>query len=98
VGRWQHGWEVRPEPKVSVPDTTPQELFSRFYFDSLTHDPVSLRMLGERMGWDHVLLGSDYPFDMASIDPVGAVEAAGLGVDVETQVLEQTAVSFLRAL
>ncbi len=27
------------------------------------------------MGWDHVLLGSDYPFDMASTDPVGGVDA-----------------------
>jgi len=98
VGRWQHGWEVRPEPKVNVPVTTPRELFSRFYFDSLTHDPVSLRMLGERMGWDHVALGSDYPFDMASTDPVGAVEGAGLGHDVELQILEQTAASFLRPL
>jgi aminocarboxymuconate-semialdehyde decarboxylase len=98
VGRWQHGWEVRSEPKVNVTDTTPRETFSTFYFDSLTHDPVSLRMLGERMGWDHVVLGSDYPFDMASSDPVGAVESAGIGARAETQVLEQTADAFLRPI
>jgi aminocarboxymuconate-semialdehyde decarboxylase len=98
VGRWQHGWEVRTEPKVNVPDATPRELFSMFYFDSLTHDPVSLRMLGERMGWDHVLLGSDYPFDMASTDPVGAIEEADVGAEAETQILERTAATFLRPM
>lgn len=98
VGRWQHGWEVRSEPRVNVTDTTPRDLFSRLYFDSLTHDQVSLRMLGERMGWDHVVLGSDYPFDMAAADPVGAVESAGIDEEAETRILERNAEVFLSPL
>lgn len=98
VGRWQHGWEVRSEPKDIIDRTDPRSLFATFYFDSLTHDPVSLRMLGERMGWDHVALGSDYPFDMSSDDPVGAVEAAGLDGEDRARVLEGTAQRFLRPL
>ena len=42
------------------------------------------------------MIGSDYPFDMASSDPVGAVEAAGLGPDALQEVLETTATRFLR--
>ncbi|HEX6299970.1 MAG TPA: amidohydrolase family protein [Acidimicrobiia bacterium] len=98
VGRWQHGWEVRSEPRAEISEVTPRELFSRFYFDSLTHDPVSLRMLGERMGWDHVVLGSDYPFDMACADPVDAVESADIGQAAEIQVLERNAEVFLRPI
>lgn len=98
VGRWQHGWEVRPEPKEHVSEPDPRSLFSSIYFDSLTHDPISLRMLGERVGWDHVALGSDYPFDMASPDPVAAVEAAGLPGDVREQILERTPAALLRPL
>jgi len=98
VGRWQHGWEVRQEPKVNHIGPGPRELFSSLYFDSLTHDPISLRMLGERVGWDHVMIGSDYPFDMASSDPVGAVEVAGLDPDARRQVVETTAIRFLRPL
>jgi aminocarboxymuconate-semialdehyde decarboxylase len=74
----------------------PRELFSSLYFDSLTHDPVSLRLLGERVGWDHVALGSDYPFDMAAEDPVGALENAVPDETTRHQVLTGTAESFLR--
>ncbi len=98
VGRWQHGWEVRTEPRVEVDDVGPRTLFAGLYFDSLTHDPLSLRMLGERAGWDHVMLGSDYPFDMSAVDPVGAVESAGLSADQQVQVLENTVGDFLRPL
>ena len=96
VGRWQHGWEVRPEPKANVGERDPRELFSSLYFDSLTHDPVSLRLLGERVGWDHVALGSDYPFDMAAPDPVGALETAVPDEQTRRQVLTGTAETFLR--
>jgi aminocarboxymuconate-semialdehyde decarboxylase len=68
------------------------------FFDSLTHDALSLEMLGRRVGWDHVVLGSDYPFDMASTDPVAGVEAVGLGDDERSLVLDENANRFLRPL
>ena len=34
-----------------------------------------------------MLLGSDYPFDMGTDDPVGAVRAAALGAEAEALVL-----------
>lgn len=96
IGRWDHGWSMREEPKSNIGDTQPGDYYKRLYFDSLTHDPASLRLLGERVGWDHVLLGSDYPFDMASTDPVGAVEQAGIGEEPMEKVLEKNAHLFLR--
>jgi aminocarboxymuconate-semialdehyde decarboxylase len=68
------------------------------YFDSLTHDAISLGMLGRRMGWDHVVLGSDYPFDMASTDPVAGVEAVEMSDSDRALVLEGNAARFLRPL
>jgi aminocarboxymuconate-semialdehyde decarboxylase len=50
----------------------------RFLFDTIAHDPAQLRALVEAVGAERVLLGSDYPFDMADPDPVGTVRAAGL--------------------
>ena len=50
------------------------------------------------MGWDHVLLGSDYPFDMASTDPVGGVDAVEMTDADRSLVLEGNAMRFLRPL
>jgi aminocarboxymuconate-semialdehyde decarboxylase len=98
IGRWEHGWKVRPEPKVNISETGPRQYFGTMYFDSLTHDPLALEMLGRRMGWDHVLLGSDYPFDMASTDPVGGVEVVEMSDADRTGVLQSNAERFLRPL
>lgn len=98
LGRWEHGWTVRPEPRVNVADKGPRRYYSTMYFDSLTHDALSLEMLGRRMGWDHVVLGSDYPFDMASADPVGGVEAVEMGDADRELVLSGSAGRFLRPL
>ncbi len=97
IGRWQHGWEVRPEPRVAL-DSGPRQNFGRLFFDSLTHDPLSLQFLGARMGWDHVMLGSDYPFDMAAVDPVGAVESVEMNDHDRDRVLGGNAGRFLRPL
>jgi aminocarboxymuconate-semialdehyde decarboxylase len=98
IGRWEHGWMVRPEPKVNISETGPRQYFGMMYFDSLTHDPLSLEMLGRRMGWGHVLLGSDYPFDMASTDPVGGVEAVEMSDVDRARVLQSNAERFLRPM
>lgn len=96
IGRWDHGWGCRTEPKTVTGSTPPRAYFERMFFDSLTHDPLSLEMLGRRVGWDHVMVGSDYPFDMASDDPVGGVEAVAMSDHDRRAVLQGTAESFLR--
>jgi aminocarboxymuconate-semialdehyde decarboxylase len=53
----------------------------RFYFDTVTHDPRLLRDLADYVGADHVLLGTDHPFDMGDHDPLATVRAAGLDPD-----------------
>ncbi|WP_328418454.1 amidohydrolase [Micromonospora sp. NBC_00389] len=95
IGRWDHGWRCRPEAQTVI-STPPSEYFARLFFDSLTHDRMSLQFLGERVGWDHVLLGSDYRFDMADGDPVGSVRSLGLDAALEAQVLGGNAERFLR--
>jgi aminocarboxymuconate-semialdehyde decarboxylase len=36
AGRWVHGWQVRPEPKVNVKQS-PQPWIDRFYYDTILH-------------------------------------------------------------
>ncbi len=75
IGRFDHGWSVRPESRQFL-DVAPSTLLDRFWFDTLTHDDLSLRFLHDRVGDDRLVLGSDYPFDMADADPVGSLRRA----------------------
>ncbi len=63
IGRFVHGHKMRPEPKVNNA-SSPRELFKRFYFDCLTHEPRSTRHLITMAGADHIVIGTDHPFDM----------------------------------
>ena len=51
------------------------------------HDPRALRTLVEVAGESHVVLGSDYPFDMGLDDPVALVREAGLPDEVTARIL-----------
>ena len=79
IGRSDHGWRVRPESRSCVDE--PSSYLRRLWFDSLVHSPMVLRHLVETVGADRFVLGSDYPFDMGTDDPVGALTAAGLSAD-----------------
>ncbi|MFI6012123.1 amidohydrolase family protein [Streptomyces sp. NPDC051243] len=76
IGRSDHAWRARPDAQGCSRE--PSSYLSRLYFDSLVHDPYVLRELIRVAGADRVLLGSDFPFDMGTEDPLGALRAAGL--------------------
>jgi aminocarboxymuconate-semialdehyde decarboxylase len=76
IGRSDHAWHVRPESRSSVDE--PSSYLRRLWFDSLVHSPMVLRHLVETVGADRIVLGSDYPFDMGTDQPVAALMAAGL--------------------
>jgi aminocarboxymuconate-semialdehyde decarboxylase len=63
AGRLAHASGVRPEIPVTAADVV--RAFSQMYFDTITHDLAALWYLVQRVGADHVLLGTDLPFDMA---------------------------------
>jgi aminocarboxymuconate-semialdehyde decarboxylase len=94
IGRWDRGWRLREDLRAALP-RPPSEYLRGFYFDSLTHDAPSLAFLGARVGWDRVVLGSDYCFDMASDDPVADVRLLGLDPADECAVLGNTMASIL---
>jgi aminocarboxymuconate-semialdehyde decarboxylase len=54
-----------------------------------------LRGLVDFVGADHILLGSDYPFDMGNENPADLVRAANLGIDSEKKILGDNASQLL---
>lgn len=70
VARTDHAWRVRPELRHHL-DTPPSEVLKRIYVDTNVFDPHMVEHLVSTLGADHVLMGTDYPFDMGTVDPVG---------------------------
>jgi aminocarboxymuconate-semialdehyde decarboxylase len=68
----------------------------RFYVDTVVHDVEVLRGLVDFFGADHVLLGSDYPFDMGVERPAAIVRALQLPVDEEAAILGGNAARLLQ--
>jgi aminocarboxymuconate-semialdehyde decarboxylase len=73
-GRFDHGYEWRPEPKGQI-TKPPSEYLDAFLFDIIAHSAPALDYLVQTFGAGQVYLGTDYPFDMGLPDPVGTVQA-----------------------
>lgn len=90
IGRLDHGHRVRPESRGCR--AAPSEYLDRFWFDTITHAAAPLRFLAGLVGADHVVYGTDFPFDMAAgplseqvagagLDPAELATIAGLAAD-----------------
>lgn len=75
--RTDHAFRHRPELRRHI-DRLPSEYLSDLYYDICVFDPGMVEHLVSRFGADHVLLGTDYPFDMGLPDPLALVEASKL--------------------
>jgi aminocarboxymuconate-semialdehyde decarboxylase len=92
-GRIEHGYKVRPEPKERV-HQFPRAFLNNFYFDTITHNPDALRYLIGFAGSDHVLMGSDYPYDMGDDNPVQTVlSLSGIEEEDRCRILHENAIS-----
>jgi aminocarboxymuconate-semialdehyde decarboxylase len=67
----------------------------RFYYDTVVHDLDVLRALVDFAGAEHVLCGSDYPFDMGVDRPAGLVRALELSDEDEAAILGGNALRLL---
>ena len=95
IGRLDHGHKVRGELNAKLPKP-PSAYLANIFCDSITHDARSLRFLIDRVGADHVVLGTDHPFDMGSDTPVDAVVALGLAAGEERAILGGTLARLLK--
>lgn len=94
LGRWRHGFEARLEGRVDHMKP-PLTYLDNVYCDTLIHDETSLRFLVDRIGADHVVLGSDYPFDMGVADPYGEMARAITDDETREQIGGVTAARLL---
>lgn len=94
VGRWNHGFRTRKETQVHL-RKPPGDYLRFFFYDTMTHGSPALAYLVGLAGADRVVLGTDYPFEMADPDPRGTIRGAKLSERERAQVEEETAAGFL---
>jgi aminocarboxymuconate-semialdehyde decarboxylase len=71
-GRIDHAWGARTDVANNLPKP-PTSYLRQVYFDTVVFTPHQLEYLVKVFGADRILMGTDYPFDMADSDPVGHV-------------------------
>jgi aminocarboxymuconate-semialdehyde decarboxylase len=69
IGRFDHGYEVRREPKANI-NALPSSYAKRMYYDTITHSEGALGYLVSSMGAGNVLFGTDFPWDMGDYDTI----------------------------
>jgi aminocarboxymuconate-semialdehyde decarboxylase len=72
AGRMDHAYKVRPECQRSL-SRPPSTYLRQLYYDTVVYTGETLASLVRQVGSEHVLLGTDYPFDMGETDPVGHI-------------------------
>jgi len=75
-GRIDHAHGVREDCRRCIKET-PTSYLKRLYFDTVVFTEHQLEYLVSLYGSDHIVLGTDYPYDMGMYDPVGFVDGAG---------------------
>lgn len=85
IARFEHARQVRKE--FASVDTPYEKRCRDLYYDTVLHDPETLSFVADKISVSHLLLGSDYPFDMGDNDPVQTVKAIGLGEDEQEAIL-----------
>lgn len=88
ASRADHVWEVRPETRVKIPEHTFSHYLKQLWYDTMVFQPLYLKHLIEIVGSERVMLGTDYPFDMAETDPIGLIDSVEGLTDTEREAIK----------
>jgi aminocarboxymuconate-semialdehyde decarboxylase len=69
----------------------PSAYLRRFFYDTILHDPAILRWLAERVSVQQLVLGTDYSFPPADMEPLASVGQAGFSQTELESIVEDNA-------
>ena len=73
-GRIDHAWGARSDVANNL-QKAPTSYLKQVYFDTVVFTEHQLEYLIKVFGADHIIMGTDYPFDMLEHDPIGHVNS-----------------------
>ena len=93
--RMDNGWRDFAECRVNI-DNLPSVYLKRLYYDTVTFSPHTLRMLRDVVGTDHMVMGSDYPHLLGSIErSVSSIGDLNIPEHEKKQIFSGTALAIL---
>src|ERR1051325_8532572 len=93
--RLDNGWRDFTECRAKI-DELPSVYLKRLYYDTVNFNPHMLMMARDMIGTDHMVMGSDYPHLLGSIDrAVSSVQSLDIPDDEKQQIFSRTALSIL---
>ena len=93
--RMDNGFRDFAECKVKI-DQLPSTYLKRLYYDTVTFGPYVLNMARDLVGTDHLVMGSDYPHLLGSIErAVTSIEALSIPQVEKERIFSGTALSIL---
>jgi aminocarboxymuconate-semialdehyde decarboxylase len=96
--RLDNGYRDFAECRQNI-DQLPSFYLKKLYYDTVTFSPHTLGMLRDLVGTDHMVMGSDYPHLLGSIDrAVSSIEALHIPEAEKVRIFTGTALSILANL
>ena len=97
LGRLEHGFAHRAETRSSAA-RPPREYLGQLFFDTILHDRAAIQFMAGKVGWEQVVVGTDYPFEMGDLALRDTLEALALNPAELAGVCSGNADRFLRTL
>jgi aminocarboxymuconate-semialdehyde decarboxylase len=96
--RLDNGFRDFAECRAKI-DELPSVYLKRLYYDTVTFSEHNLRMVRGLVGADHMVMGSDYPHLLGSIDrAVSSIESLDIPAAEKERIFSGTALSILNNL
>lgn len=93
--RMDNGFRDFAECRVKI-EELPSTYLKRLYYDTVTFSPYTLNLARDQVGADHMLMGSDYPHLLGSIDrAITSIESLNIPQHEKQKIFEGTALSIL---
>lgn len=93
--RMDNGFRDFADCRVKI-DKLPSVYLKRLYYDTVSFSPYTLKMVRDMVGSEHMVMGSDYPHLLGSIDrAVSSIEALEITDGDKSDIFYRTALSIL---
>ena len=93
--RMDNGFRDFADCRMKI-DKLPSVYLKQLYYDTVSFSPYTLKMVRDMVGAEHMVMGSDYPHLLGSIDrAVTSIEALDITEEDKSAIFYRTALSIL---